>query len=102
MRITTILLASVVAVGASSVPIRAFADCGPGPEVGHWRCSKGQVNQSASVAQTDDGLTVGIQIQNQDQVPEGSPGTRGGVILEQPKGRMSQRSWNFGRSKADC
>jgi hypothetical protein len=86
MKISRIILASAAAFSTSFVPLGAYADCGPGPEVGHWRCSQDQVNQSASVGRTTDGLTIGIQIQNQDQVPPTSPGTPGRVIQEQPKG----------------
>jgi hypothetical protein len=75
----------IVLNGLMLVPTARADGCGHERE-GFWRCTSAQVSQGASVGHTNDGITIGIQIRNQDQVPAGSPGTPERVIQEQPKG----------------
>src|SRR5579871_1805143 len=82
----------------SSVPVIAQSNGGcdgsncTGPR-GEWHANRENVVQSAEVTASNNAVGIGIQIQNQDQVPLTSAGAPGAVVQEQPKGpqRVSGR-----------
>ena len=53
---------------------------------GEWHANRENVVQSAEVAASNRAVGIGIQIQNQDQVPQTSADGPGRIIQEQPKG----------------
>src|SRR6266852_2062417 len=75
----------------STVPVIAQSNAGcdatycKGPR-GEWHANRENVVQSAVVTASNTAVGIGIQIQNQDQVPPTSSGASGAVIQEQPKG----------------
>src|SRR5713226_3321814 len=72
---------------ASLLPVTVYADdCGYGPGLGQWRCTAGTANQSASVSPSNNGVTIGVAINGQNEGTSASPGGPGGVINESPRG----------------
>ena len=80
------LLVLSVALLSLSLPLPARADDDDKPFTTWQNTTPSNVNQSVVVSPSNNGVTIGIGINGQNQGTSGSPGSPGGVINENPGG----------------
>src|SRR5258708_15384722 len=62
------------------------ADGNPSSTQGQWHSNVNGVGQTANVSPSNNGVTIGIGIDGQNQGTSASPGSPSGVINESPRG----------------